>query len=91
MLSLLIDQPVAYIGLLGPATKRDRMLGELSLSGIELNDMQMVKIYGPTGLDIGAETSEEIALSICAEIMSVMLGKEPIHLNQKLKPIHEQI
>jgi xanthine dehydrogenase accessory factor len=91
MLSLLLDQPIAYIGLLGPAAKRDRMLNDLSLSGMMVTEEQMEKIYGPTGLNLGAETAEEIALSIGSEIMSVLHGKEPIHLNQKIKSIHEHL
>ena len=75
---------------LGPASKRDRMLADLSLRGLNINDQYMKKIFGPTGLNLGAETAEEIALSISSEIMSVLMEKEPIHLKKKLAPIHEQ-
>ncbi len=90
LFSLLIDQPIGYLGLLGPASKRDRMLADLSLRGLNINDQYMKKIFGPTGLNLGAETAEEIALSISSEIMSVLMEKEPIHLKKKLAPIHEQ-
>ena len=60
-----------YIGLLGPSAKRDRLLQELKEQGVEFSDEQIKHIYGPTGLALGAETSAEIALSVCAEIMAV--------------------
>ncbi len=89
MLGLLASKPVSYIGLLGPASKRDRMLSELEQKGMELSEEFFQKIYGPTGLDLGAETSEEIAVSVVSEIMSVILQKDPIHLRQKQTAIHQ--
>ena len=89
MLEMLADKPVSYIGLLGPASKRNRMLMELEQKGIDLLETSFQKIYGPTGLDLGAETAEEIAVSIVSEIMSVMMQKDPIHLRQKQTAIHQ--
>ncbi len=89
MLELLKNKPVAYIGLLGPASKRNRMLRELEEKGIYFSEEIIQKIYGPTGLDLGAETSEEIALSVLSEIMAVMQQKKPIHLKQKQTAIHQ--
>ena len=88
MLRLLIDQPLPYIGLLGPASKRERMLQELESKGLSLTAEQLHRIYGPTGLDLGSETAAEIALSVTAEIMCVLQHKEPIHLKTKLQAIH---
>ena len=89
LLGLLIDEPLLYIGLLGPASKRERMFDELELKGTVITARTLQHIYGPTGLDIGAETSEEIALSIISEIMAVMQQKTPIHLRQKQTAIHQ--
>jgi xanthine/CO dehydrogenase XdhC/CoxF family maturation factor len=88
MLSMLVKMPVAYIGLLGPASKRERMFLELAAKGIIFSDINASHIYGPTGLDLGAETAEEIALSILSEIMAVIQQKDPIHLRQKQYAIH---
>ena len=88
ILSLLTDTPATYIGLLGPAAKRNRMFAELEKKGITMPDALLQKIYGPTGLDLGAETAEEIALSVLSEIMAVMNQKDPIHLRCHQRAIH---
>ena len=81
----------AYIGLLGPAQKRDRMLTDLEDQGIILNDDQRSRIYGPVGLDIGAETATEIALSVLAEIRAIFSGRAGAPLKLKSEPIHSGI
>lgn len=91
ILKQLVSVPCAYIGLLGPKEKRDRMLNELTDSGIKLSQVFLDKIYGPTGLDIGAETAEEIALSIIAEIKSVISHKTSITLREKKRGIHDRV
>jgi xanthine dehydrogenase accessory factor len=90
MLKVLLDTPVAYIGLLGPRKKRDRMLEELKAEGTLIAPEQLDRLYGPIGLDIGAETSEEIALSILAEIQAVMTGGNGLSLRNKTTVIHDR-
>ncbi|MGH2645582.1 MAG: XdhC family protein, partial [Chitinophagaceae bacterium] len=68
MLRRLSEYYVPYIGMLGPKKKRDRMLSELKEDGIAFSSEQLSCIYSPIGLDIGAETPEEIACAIIAEI-----------------------
>lgn len=91
MLSGLNNYSLPYIGLLGPATKRDRLLNDLAEGGVYFTDAQLNHIYGPTGLDLGAETASEIALSVCSEIMAVIESKQPQHLKLKNTPIHVSI
>jgi xanthine/CO dehydrogenase XdhC/CoxF family maturation factor len=50
--------------MLGPKKKRERMLKELNDEGLSFTEQQLSVLHSPVGLDIGAETSEEIALSI---------------------------
>ena len=88
VLKALLRTNCKYIGILGPKTKLNRMLDDLNSDGIILNDGQLDRIYGPIGLDIGAETSEEIALSIIAEIKAVMTGKPGTSLKYKTEKIH---
>lgn len=89
-LKKILEQDFGYIGLLGPAQKRVRMLSDLQDLGIELNSEQLSKIHGPTGLDIGAENSAEIALSIVAEIKSFLSGKNGLSLKLKKEAIHNR-
>ncbi|HMC85154.1 MAG TPA: XdhC family protein, partial [Chitinophagaceae bacterium] len=84
----LAEKNIVYIGSLGPKKKLDRMLEELKEDGIELTNAQLANIYGPSGLDIGAETPGEIALSILAEIKAVLAGKQGRPLRSNADVIH---
>ena len=88
MLKALLIRNVTYIGLLGPKKKLDRMLDEMREEGLEINEEQLKNIYGPVGLEIGAETAEEIAISIIAEIKAVLSGKSGGSLREKQEAIH---
>ena len=72
-LKQIVGQDFGYIGLLGLAQKHDSMLSDLQDQGIHLNESRLSKIHGPTGLDIGAENSTEIALSIVTEIKAIFI------------------
>jgi len=88
MLKELVSRDVVYVGLLGPKKKLDRIINELKENGQELSATQLATIHGPVGLDIGAETSEEIALSIVAEIKAVLSKKEGRELKNIIETIH---
>ncbi len=90
MLKELVMKKAVYIGLLGPRKKRDRIINELKDNGFVLNEQQLATIHGPVGLDIGAETSEEIALSIIAEIQAVLSGRQGAKLKSGGETIHER-
>lgn len=88
MLAALIHQPISYIGILGPKKKLQKMIAQLTDEGIAITDSMLNKIYGPTGLEIGAETPEEIAISILAEIQAVFTNKQGSMLRLKKDLIH---
>lgn len=88
LLTQLMKQECVYIGILGPRKKLDRMIGELNDRGVILTGKQRSVIYGPVGLDIGAETAEEIAVSVIAEIKAVMAGRSGTSLKEKTHSIH---
>lgn len=90
MLRALLPTAVPYVGMLGPKKKLDRMLEELKSAGIVPDEKQLEKVFGPTGLEIGAETPEEIALSIIAEIQAVLEGKMGGMLRAKGSVIHDR-
>ena len=87
MLKQLLQKTITYIGMLGPKKKRERMLNELKDEGLIFTDQQLSVLHSPVGLDIGAETSEEIAVSILAEIKALFAGKDV----QSLRTINEVI
>jgi xanthine/CO dehydrogenase XdhC/CoxF family maturation factor len=63
-LRALLEQPPAYLGLLGPAHRRRQLAEQLGVDP--------AAIHGPAGLDIGAELPAAIALSVMAEIHAVL-------------------
>lgn len=78
----------SYIGILGPKKKLERMLDELEQQGTHITQRNLETIYGPVGLDIGSETSEEIALAIVAEIKAVFSERNGHPLKYKTTIIH---
>ncbi|KOP38310.1 alanine dehydrogenase [Flavobacterium sp. WLB] len=91
VLKSLLKTDCQYIGILGPKTKLNRMLDDLQNEGINVSEEQLERIYSPVGLDIGAETSEEIALSIVSEIKAFSAGKNGTSLKYKAGKIHDEI
>ena len=77
-----------YIGVLGAPSKRERLFNELFEFAPTISEDFLETIYSPAGLHIGAQTPEEIALSIIAEILSVIRKKEPFSLRKINGKIH---
>lgn len=88
MLRELLPKNLKYIGVLGPVKKMNRMVRELESEGMEVNAQQLAAVHSPVGLDIGAESPEEIALSMIAEIKTVMAGKTGSPLRNNGDVIH---
>ena len=59
----------AYLGMIGSRRKRDLIYGSLMAEGIGAEDLR--RVHSPIGISIGAETPEEIAVSIVAELIQV--------------------
>lgn len=70
-LAALAHSDIPYIGLLGPAPRRARLLSDIGADAKGLKD----RLRGPIGLDIGAASPETIALSIISEIQAVLAGR----------------
>jgi xanthine dehydrogenase accessory factor len=64
-LHLLADGGIGYIGLLGPASRRDRLLGEI---GADAASRLRDRLHGPVGLPLGGSGPDVLALSIAAEL-----------------------
>lgn len=82
------DTHPAYIGMLGPAHRREKILSQFIEYCPDANENFIDRIHGPAGLNIGAETPQEIAISILSEILSVVRNKQPILLKEKNGGIH---
>ena len=72
----LLRTDVTYVGLLGPRTRTDRVLEKVGGEGTD-------RVFGPVGLNIGADGPEQIALCIVAELLAVRSLGEPSHLRQR--------
>jgi len=89
LLQRLLASPVRYIGLLGPRARAEQLVAALGERGIAPPSERLECVFGPVGLDLGAETPEEIALSIAAEIRAVLGGRRGGFLRQRDEPLHE--
>jgi xanthine/CO dehydrogenase XdhC/CoxF family maturation factor len=86
-LAALLPLGLPYIAMLGPKRRTERILSELEAEGLDVSDAR-ANIHGPAGLDIGAETPEQIALAVLAEIQAVLAGRPGGHLRDRNAPIH---
>jgi len=74
VLAVLADRPVPYVGLIGSRRRTTHTFERAREAGI--SDDFLERVHTPIGLDIGAETPREIAVSILAEIIGVQRGRE---------------
>jgi xanthine dehydrogenase accessory factor len=72
-LKRVVNSGAAYIGMIGSRKKRETVYEDLKKQGI--SEEALLRVKNPIGLDIGAETPEEIAVSILAEIVAVRAGR----------------
>ncbi|MDN5203741.1 XdhC family protein [Fulvivirgaceae bacterium BMA10] len=90
VLEQLLQCDVPYIGLLGPSKRADKLFGELKEKDIKLPPNFEDRIYAPVGMNIGAETPDEIALSILAEIQARFKDRPGNFLKDLDGPIHDE-
>jgi xanthine/CO dehydrogenase XdhC/CoxF family maturation factor len=92
LLKFLLASPARYIGVMGPRNRTERMLCELaeSDSSFRVKETDRTRLYAPAGLDIGANSPAEIALSIIAEIRTVLAERRGGMLRERKGAIHAQ-
>jgi xanthine/CO dehydrogenase XdhC/CoxF family maturation factor len=88
LLRSLLPSPIQYLGVLGPKQRTQQLLHDLRLEGFVPTDAQQQRFFHPVGLDVGAETPEEIALAIVAEIQAVLAQRSGNHLRSRQGSIH---
>lgn len=88
VLKKLLKTETPYIGILGPRKRFDKMIAEFDSTGIILSSEDIHRIHSPIGLDIGAETPDEIAISIIGEIQGKFATRSGGFLKYRNAPIH---
>jgi xanthine dehydrogenase accessory factor len=78
-----------YVGALGSRRNQERRRGRLLEAGV--HESALERINGPAGLDIGAHSPAETALSILAEIMAVRAGRDGGKLRASSGRIHAEV
>ena len=86
----LIKSKSPYIACLGPKKRYEKLLKDLKNEGYKFSKHSLSKVYAPCGLEIGANTPEEISTSIFSEILSVFSNKNGGSLREKIGPIHDR-
>ncbi|GAA2404007.1 xanthine dehydrogenase [Catellatospora methionotrophica] len=86
LLELALRLPVAYVGAMGSRRTHDDRVTRLREEG--LTDTELARLRSPIGLDLGARTPEETAVSIAAEIVALRWGGTGAVLSEVDGPIH---
>jgi|DewCreStandDraft_2_1066082.scaffolds.fasta_scaffold01082_7 xanthine/CO dehydrogenase XdhC/CoxF family maturation factor len=84
-----LRSPAPYIGMLGPYSRFQRLLDGLAARGVQPSTEELARVHSPVGLDIGAESAEEVALSIMSEVLAVHRGFSGGPLRGRQGRIHE--
>jgi xanthine dehydrogenase accessory factor len=88
LLRALLPRPLAYLGLLGPRKRAEKIISELAADGAEVTPEQRARLHAPVGLDLGADSPEQVALAIVAEMQAVLGGRDGRPLRDRARPIH---
>jgi xanthine dehydrogenase accessory factor len=84
-----LDTEIGYLGAMGSRQTHHDRLARLRAAGVQSESLE--RLRSPIGLDLGASTPEETAVSICAEIIALRAGRtqvEPLSAGQG--PIHQR-
>jgi xanthine/CO dehydrogenase XdhC/CoxF family maturation factor len=83
-LAMAIGSRARYVGVLGPARRTRELLESVGRRGDP-------RVHAPIGLDVGAETPEQIALAIVGELCAVRCGRRGGMLRDRARPIHADV
>ncbi|MEU3936436.1 XdhC/CoxI family protein [Streptomyces sp. NPDC029044] len=88
LLKLALRLPVAYVGAMG--SRRTHLDRNARLREVGVTELELSRLHSPIGLDLGARTPEETALSIAAEIVAARRGGSGVSLTGAHTPIHHE-
>lgn len=81
----LLGTDVGYVGVLGPRGRTQKLLADVPHRFGDLD-----RLHAPVGLDVGADTPEEIAAAVVAQVIAVFAGRDGGHLRDRAGPIHRR-
>jgi xanthine/CO dehydrogenase XdhC/CoxF family maturation factor len=90
LLAALLPSPARYVGILGARVRTKELLADLAQRGPAPTRAQLARLRAPVGLDVGAETPPEVAVSVAAEVLAVMSGRRGGPLADRKGPIHDR-
>jgi xanthine dehydrogenase accessory factor len=88
LLEVALRTPAAYVGAMGSRRTHDDRIARLRDRG--MSDKELARLASPIGLDLGARTPEETAISVAAEIVSTRWGGSGQPLKETAGPIHRE-
>ena len=83
-----LESDAAYLGVLGPRSRLDKLVAGLAKEGYSPDSAKLARVRSPIGLSLGAETPQEVALSILGEILALRRGFEGGFLNGSVRSLH---
>jgi xanthine dehydrogenase accessory factor len=83
-----LESDAAYLGVLGPRSRYEKLLASLAAEGHGPPASSLSRVRSPVGLALGAETPEEVALSILGEILAIRRGFEGGFLTGSVRSLH---
>jgi xanthine dehydrogenase accessory factor len=87
-LAFALTMNVPYIGVLGPRSRYERMLNALKDEGRMPSTKDLATVRNPIGVDIGADTPDEIAVSVVSELIAIRGNYRAGFLNERAGRIH---
>jgi xanthine dehydrogenase accessory factor len=79
----LLAAGLPYVGVLGPRARTESILSDIGASRADGE-----RVFGPVGLDLGADGPRQVAISIVAELLAFIAEREPRHLSERKEAIH---
>ncbi|MEP7021116.1 MAG: XdhC/CoxI family protein [Pseudonocardiales bacterium] len=89
LLEIALRLPLAYVGAMGSRRTNDDRLTKLRELG--LTDEELGQLHAPIGLDVGARTPEETAISVAAELIAARWNGTGAQLRKTVGPIHHEV
>ena len=89
LLELALRIPLAYVGAMGSRRTNDDRADKLRERG--LTEDELARLHAPIGLDVGARTPEETAVSVASEIIALRWGGSGSELRRTAGPIHHEL